>query len=53
MKTFVINKGGISEKVVQADYFKIEGSFVWFLTNNSEVISIKKIYYVEQIDLVA
>jgi hypothetical protein len=53
MKKFVINKGGISEKVVHADYFKIEGNFVWFLTNDSEVVSIKKIDYVDQIDHLA
>jgi len=53
MKKFVINKGGISEKVVHADYFKIEGNFVWFLTNDSDVVSIKKIDYVDQIDHLA
>lgn len=53
MKRYVINRGGISEREVLADYFKIEGEFVWFLTNDSEVISINKIDYIERIDLVA
>ncbi len=53
MKTYVINRGAISEKEVRADYFKIEGNFVWFLTNDSEVVSIKKIDYIDQIDHVA
>lgn len=53
MKTYVINRGAVSEKEVRADYFKIEGDFIWFLTNDSEVVSIKKIDYIDQIDHVA
>ncbi len=53
MKTYVINRGALSEKEVIADYFKIEGDFVWFLTNDSEVVSIKKIEHIDQIDHVA
>ena len=52
MNTYVVNPGLISEKVVKADYFKIENDFVWFLTNQSEVVSIKKVHHIDQIDLV-
>jgi hypothetical protein len=52
MNTYVVNLGSISEKVVKADYFKIENDFVWFLTNQSEVVSIKKADHIDQIDLV-
>ncbi len=52
MNTYIVNPGSISEKVVKADYFKIENDFVWFLTDQSEVVSIKKADHIHQIDLV-
>jgi hypothetical protein len=50
MSKFKINPGAVSERIIEADYFKLEGDYFWFFNNDSEVISIKKAIHIDQID---
>jgi hypothetical protein len=50
MAKFKINPGAISERVIEADFFKLEGDYFWFFNNESEVVSINKAIHIDRID---
>jgi len=50
MSRFKINPNAISEQIIEADFFKIEGDYFWFFKGDSEVVSIKRASHVDQID---
>ncbi len=53
MTKFKINPNAISEQIIEADFFKLEGDYFWFFKGDSEVVSIKKAIHVDQIDHLA
>lgn len=50
MSKFKINPGTISECIIEADSFRLEGEYFWFFNDNSEVVSIKKAIHIDRID---
>ncbi len=50
--SFIINRNSIGEKLIKADFFKIEGDFAWFFKNETQVVSINRIDFINEIEFV-
>ena len=47
---YLINSKSVGEKLVDADFFKIENDFVWFFKGESHVVSIHRAEFINTID---
>lgn len=52
MSRYQINRGQNGDRMVFADYFKLEGQYFWFFDSDGNVKHITKATYVETIDLI-
>lgn len=47
---YLINSKSVGEKLVEADFFKIENDFVWFFKGECQVVSIHRAEFINSID---
>lgn len=47
---YLINSKSIGEKLVEADFLKIENDFVWFFKGESQVVSMHRAEFINTID---
>ena len=52
MNKYHVNKSLPGERLIEADYFRIEGDYFWFFTKDDKVKAISKSIYIETLDVI-